>query len=565
MDNSPPSILKLSAASFLRRIEPLPAGERAALLRARCEVDPELFAAMALAEHCRLPFAPFHRELFAWHLSMGGGDIAARRGRRHVLAAPRGSAKSTIVSLALALHDILYRREPYILLLSATARQAAQRLRAIRRELEQGPAGRLFGAAKAAHYSAHVLVHGDIRIEAHGAGCELRGLNSNGFRPTKIILDDAEASRAAASQRAREKLLEWFAEIVEYLGDVYTNILAIGTVLHDKGLIATLLRRPDFQGRIVRSIESFSPREDLWGEWRRLLLDFSHPRRREAARDYFLQHREDMEAGTRVLWRDKEDYEELMAQLTLQGRRAFYQEKQNTPLGPEDALFDAEAALRVQVQCDDLLVVTVSATGGVPVIVRRYPAYRQCVRTFGYLDAAMGKGAARGEGDFAALAVVDLMPDRSLALQHLAARRIAPTAQVAALFDRHELHPFEVLAIEGTGFQELLVPLIEEERGRRRRDGRRFDLPATVVTPRRSKAARISALEPLLTNGTLALAPGLDEEFWEELSTWPRCRHDDALDAAAGAVELALSAYVPEDGIPGLQPGRNARGHLKGY
>src|SRR5690606_41735477 len=54
---------------------------------------------------------------------------------RLALAAPRGSAKSTVASLILTLHDIVYEREPYILLISATKRQAQQRLAAIRKEL----------------------------------------------------------------------------------------------------------------------------------------------------------------------------------------------------------------------------------------------------------------------------------------------------------------------------------------------------------------------------------------------------------------------------------------------
>ncbi len=173
--------------------------------------------------------------------------------------------------------------------------------------------------------------------------------------------------------------------------------------------------------------------------------------------------------------------------------------------------------------------------------MREYTRAGWDTRRFGYLDASLGKGRQSGRGDFAALAIVLLLPDKSLFLERLWARRLPPTRQVKRLYDAHEDAPFELLAIEGTGFQELLMLPIEEERKRRLASGRAGALPTQVVHPRKSKGARIGALEPLLSNGTLALAPNLDEEFWEELTTWPRCRHDDALDAAAGAVELALS------------------------
>ena len=531
-----PWILKLSENCFLSRIAKLTAAQRRVALMARMYADAEFFARQALTEHCRLPFAQFHRALFAWHEAMGG-PLPARRGKRHVLAAPRGCAKSTITSLLLVLHDIIFERERYIILISATDRQARQRLRAIRRELEK-PALRELLPARGAHISlsARSLTVGRVQVDAFGAGAEMRGLVSDGYRPTKIILDDAEASRAADSPSAREKLAEWHAEVVEHLGDVYTNTLAIGTVLHEKGLIASLLRRADYEGILVKSIEAFSHDEDSWNEWRRRLLDFSNTRRRESARDFFLAHRTAMEAGTRVAWREKEDYEELYAQLTLQGRRAFYQEKQNTPLGPQEALFQPERALRALVNDGRLQIHSGESH------VRSYDAAtHHAARRFGYLDASLGKGSRTAKGDFCALATVILLPDNSLVVESLWARRAPPTEQVARLFDAHHARPFERLAIEGTGFQELLTIPIEEERTRRRASGHRFDLPVDVALPRRSKAARISALEPLLTSGALALSPDLDEEFWEELANWPRTRHDDALDAVAGAIELAMN------------------------
>lgn len=512
----------------------------------------EAFINFYLPAQCRLPFAPIHRVLMEWHMEMTVRKIATRRGRRYVMAAPRGSAKSTVASFALVLHDIVFQRERYIVLLSATERQARQRLRAISHELRRGRLSDINKCGEKRFTTTSLLSNG-VQVDAYGAGTEIRGITANGFRPTKIILDDAEASRAADSPRAREHLLEWYTEIVEHLGDVYTHILAVGTVLHERGLIATLMARPDFHTHRARSIESFATRADLWTQWRARLMDFSDAERRETAREFFLLHREEMERGTAVLWPEKEDYEHLFAQLTLQGRRAFYQEKQNQPLGAEDALFDPEIALRA-VECGTTLEI-IPAGGGAP--LRRYEHFEKTARRFRFLDGAMGKSSARKRGDFAVLATVVLLPDRSLVLEDLWARRASPTEQVRRLFDSHAARPCERLAIEGTGFQELFATLIEEERRARHRAGLVADLPVTVMHPRRSKAARIAALEPMLANGTLALSPGLDEEFWEELANYPRTPHDDALDAAASAATLALEAG--EATVPHPTPGNKPR------
>lgn len=524
MTDFPPSTSTRSAASWLRKIESLPPAERPAAFREAARIDPELFARIVLAEHCRLPFAAHHRLLFAWHRAMGG-PLPGRRGRRFALAAPRGAAKSTVASLALPLHDLVFERERYIVLLSATERQARQRLRALRREAEQGPARGWLPDWKATSAALHA---GPALMEGFGAGAEIRGASHEGFRPTKIILDDAEPNNVARSPKAREKLHDWFSEVVEHLGDGYTHFLAVGTILHEKGLLATLLGRADFESLRARSIIAFPPEQALWTTWRRLLLDFEQPDRRQRARDFFLAHRAPMEAGAQVLWPEKEDYEELAAQLTLQGRRAFYQEKQNTPLGPEDALFDAEAALRAD-QREGAWCVHQAAN---PEPIRRYAA--GAGERFGFLDAALGKGRTRNHGDFAALAIVLLMPDQSLILERLVARRLSPTDQIALLYAEEARRPFALLGIEGTGFQELLLELLQAEAKRR---GVR--LRTEAVHPAKSKTARISALEPLLSTGALAIGADADEEFWEELNNWPRSTHDDALDAVAGAVALA--------------------------
>lgn len=540
-------IRSLSEDSFLERMGKIDGARRRALIRLRMKEDPEFFARRLFPDYCRLPFSPMHRAIFRWHGRMGEGRVPSRRGLRFALAAPRGSAKSTLVSLILPLHDLLFRREKYMVLLSATERQAAQRLRAVRRELTRFP-------SRHCRLTARVLEYGKARMEAHGAGTELRGISHGSWRPTKIILDDAETSRCATSGRARLRLRDWFAEIVEYLGDSYTHLLAIGTILHEQSLLAELLRREDFSGLRTRSVISHADATGLWTQWKQLLCNQEDDRRRQSARDFFLTNRTAMEHGSEVLWPEKEDYEELMAQLSLQGRRAFMQEKQNMPLGPEDALFDASAAL-VAIEEEGSLVVR----SGANTVRRHGPGWREGTR-FGYLDAALGKASSR-RGDFAAVATILVLPGGTLYLESLLARKCPPSEQVRLLLDLHEARPWDLLAIEGTGFQELLLLPLEEEKRRRRKAGRRADLPVSLVHPKRNKGTRIAALEPLLQSGYLVLSAGLDEEFWDELQAYPRSDHDDALDATAGAVQLARehsalgSATRPEStGSPRQRP-----------
>ena len=266
--------------------------------------------------------------------------MPGREGRRLALAAPRGSAKSTIHSLALPLLDILLQRERYILIISATTAQATARLRGIRSELSRNAVLRLcFPDETAARelWSRRAVCVNGVQVEGHGAGVELRGLAHGEYRPTKIILDDAEASARALSPRGRRMVEEWYNEVVEHLGDAYTHIEVVGTVLHADSLLSRLLKRADFEARLHRSIAAWSPARDEWEEWRAILLNPENPDRIASARQFHLARAARMDAGTRVLWRAREGYEALMEQLALQGQAAFFKEKQNAPFAGRGA------------------------------------------------------------------------------------------------------------------------------------------------------------------------------------------------------------------------------------
>ena len=91
-----------------RRIGATPAGGSPLALDA--------WARQYLPDYFTYPLSSFHRWLTA-QLQ----ELHRRRGSRMVLVAPRGSAKSTWVSLAYPLWVALHQHESYILLISDTA------------------------------------------------------------------------------------------------------------------------------------------------------------------------------------------------------------------------------------------------------------------------------------------------------------------------------------------------------------------------------------------------------------------------------------------------------------
>jgi len=205
--------------------------------------------------------------------------LSERRGEVDVILAPRGAAKSTLVSLILPIHALLYETEGFIVLLSRRCARHQAAFKHQERPAERWAAQRPFRrTAEPADASLRALdrtgrpAPGSLFRRHRAARDQLRP-----WRPTWIILDDVERSERTRVAQHREALADWFREVVENLGDRSTNIDLIGTLLHRDALPARLLERPDVTGKTFRSILDEAARADLWDAWRARLNNFEDP------------------------------------------------------------------------------------------------------------------------------------------------------------------------------------------------------------------------------------------------------------------------------------------------
>jgi hypothetical protein len=466
-------------------------------MRKESERDPQLFAQNFFPHHTRLQFGLMHRVIFALYTrTLRPCPLEQRPARRLAIAAPRGAAKSTLKTLILPIHATLYARERYIVIVSATLKQAQQRLHNIQAEFRTNERlSEVFQKElkRKGKWTGKSINLNGVQIEVYSAGTELRGISHRQWRPTLILLDDVENSAGARSIQRRDKLFEWYNEVIENLGDTYTAIEIVGTLLHPDSLLARLLKRPDFDARVFRSIERFADRADLWEQWRSLYGNLDDPDRLETARRFFAQRRAEMTRGTRVLWQAKEDYYELMCQLTTRGRAAFFKEKQNEPGAAEDVFFDLSRAVKFRRSADNTTLQVLPLSGGsvgsagfspscdtaapasapsatsTPGTSPLSPSPRlEDLTIVGFLDAATGSGARKNTGDYAAIVTVGMDRAGYLYVLDVWLKRAAPTAQIAAMFDLHEKWRYALFGIETNCFQQLLLLPIEEERKRRK-------------------------------------------------------------------------------------------------
>ena len=484
-----------------------------------------------------------HLQMLARRSRRSGRPLLQRQGCLDVTIAPRGAAKSTLIALIFPVHALLYRTEAYIVMLSATLRQAQLRLGAVRDTLTNNPRLQPVFTRELADLqraSARTLCLGPVRMDAFSAGTELRGISHEHRRPSWIILDDIERSDRVRSARYRRRLAEWFSEVVEHLGDTHTDIDVIGTLLHPNALLAELHRRPDARSRLFRSILREADRHDLWDAWRRRYHDLENPHRAQQARAFFDRHRTQMLRGAKVLWPHKEDYYALQLMRETHGRAAFDKEKQNQPWSDSARVFVLDHYRRFEPAGDALLCEPrIWARPGEQSEPSELAPPRVCLdalRRFGFLDPALG---GHSRGDFAAIATVGVDPNGYLYLLDVWLERTTPSRQIDRAFELHARWRYQAFGIETNAFQRLLLEPLEAERRRRQARGRPWDLPVVERRHRGDKASRILALEPLLRNGWLLLNRHLDDALTEQLEQFPAATHDDGPDAVAAVVDLA--------------------------
>jgi predicted phage terminase large subunit-like protein len=181
--------------------------------------------------------APFHKEM----IRVAESDTI----RLAVIMAFRGSAKSTIFSLAYPIWSIIGRQQrKFVLILTETKDQARILMANLRNEMEYnemlkrelGPFedGEQWGAMSVVipKYRARIMVASSEQA--------VRGIRHWENRPDLIIVDDIQTVDSVKSMEQRDKDYQWFTGEIIPVGDLGTKIVLIGNMLHQDSLLMRL-------------------------------------------------------------------------------------------------------------------------------------------------------------------------------------------------------------------------------------------------------------------------------------------------------------------------------------
>jgi len=504
--------MKLSRREFLNSIADLAAGFRR-LIESEC--DGFASDADARIERVRRVIAPdgfrfFLQTYFPHYIKVPQPSVLHEylfkklpeivndsRGRWLALAAPRGEAKSTIVSQIFVLWCIVTAKKHYIPIIMDAQDQAATMLEAIKAELEANPRlamdfPQIAGAGRVWQVGT-IITSNDIKVQAFGSGKRMRGLRHGPHRPDLVILDDIENDENVRSPAQRDKLEGWLNKAVLKLGppDGTMDVVYIGTVLHYDSVLARTLNKPLWERQSFRALIRWPDDMKLWDVWEELLRNDG-----EALADlFYTKNKAAMDRGAVVSWPQARPLLMLMKS-RADDHAAFDSEYQNDPINSESALF------------------------------KKFVCWKNVGEWvyFGACDPSLGKLGASRDPSAILVGGLDLQTG-VLNIVVAEIKRRVPDLIIEKIIELQRQFHCVCWGIESVQFQEFFrTELVKTSAARG------VPVPAVALTPHTDKLLRIESLQPHINNGLIRFHDS-QTELLQQLRHFPMADHDDGPDA----------------------------------
>jgi len=451
-----------------------------------------------------------------WAFDTLPARIDSPKGCKIDASAPRGEAKSTVVTQAFTLFCIVTRRKRFIPIVMDSLDQARMMLEAIKVELTENPRLRMDFAEAVGQgrvWNAGIaLTAQNIKLQAFGSGTRMRGIRHGPYRPDLVLLDDIENDENVTQKTQRDKKEAWLRKVVMPLGppDGSMDIVYLNTILHYDSVANRIHKSPLWESVKFKAIIEWPKRMDLWEKWEEIFLNQGE----DEADAYYAQRKAEMDDGAVVSWPSMRPLLMLM-KIRADDHHAFDCEYQNDPASDENAPFQV---ITFWVHpCRDWIFFGSND----PSMGKQNKGRDPCAILVGGLDRAQG--------------ILDVVEARVV--------RMVPDMQIQTMIDFQREYHCLVWGIEAIQFQEFFK---DELVKRSRKAG--VPVPARGLTPNSDKDLRILSLQPHVANGTIRLHRHQSTLF-EQLRHYPEADHDDGPDALQMLFMLAFSglgATIPK-------------------
>lgn len=466
--------------------------------RAQAEKDYRFFARTYFPHYVKKSEAALHSYLYDRLPEIVDNGI----GDHEAIAAPRGNAKSTLVTQIFVIWCVVTGRKHYPVIVMDALDQAATMLEAIKAELAFNPrlsmdfpeacgGGRVWQVGT-------IITANDVKVQAFGSGKRMRGLRHGPHRPDLVIGDDLENDENVRSPEQRDKLENWLKKTVLSLGaaDDTMDVIIIGTILHYDSVLSRLLKNPLWNSKKFKSIERWPDNMHLWEQWEESLLNLGP----EVAQAFYQANKLEMEAGAAVCWPDGQPLYLLMVKRARDGRAAFDSEQQNDPVSGDDAPF---AHILDGCWWQNLP----------PDLVY-----------FGACDPSLGKAGASRDPSALLVGGFDRATGKLYVVEAPIKKRL-PDRIIEDVIALQRQYRCVLWVVEAVQFQEFLYTELVK-----RSAIAGVPVPARAVKPTADKLLRIETLQPHFANGLIKLNPS-QTTLIDQLRHFPKADHDDGPDA----------------------------------
>ena len=414
-------------------------------------------------------------------------------------AAPRGEAKSTLVTRLFSLWTVITGAKKFIVIAMDSIDQAYPMLEAIKAELEFNPRlktdfpemcgqGRVWQAGT-------IVTASNVKIQVFGSGKKMRGMVHGAFRPDLAILDDIENDEMVRNPDQRDKLEMWLKQTVLQLGAVGTkfDVIYIGTILHYDSVLSRTLNNPFWSTRKFKAMKRWPDRMDLWDRWEELYRNDGAA----VAEAFYQAHKDEMERGAVTSWAAR-GVLALMKIRARDGHATFDSEYQNDPVAGDAAPFANSLNFWVNRDSDWIF--------------------------YGACDPSLGK--AGNSRDPSALCIGGYNRRTGVldVVEALIKKRL-PDKIISDIIELQRRYRCVLWGIETVQFQEFLKTELVK-----RGAAAGIPIPARGIKPSADKLLRIESLQPYMQNGQIRLHAS-QSTLIDQFRHFPMADHDDGPDA----------------------------------
>ena len=433
---------------------------------------------------------PFHHEIYK--------SLSDETLRRVLIAAPRGTAKSTVTSLILPLHKIAFKpsdKDLFIVIISESQTQSINFLSRIKYHLENSNNFKQmfgdFGPTTAKRWTNNdiVLANGS-RIVAVGTGQRVRGFIEGDTRPNLIIVDDYESELNASTPEGRAKNRKWITEaVIPSLSDD-GRVVMIGTVISEDCFLYWAKDSP---------------------AWNTLWFSIYNDDGKSIWEERFPEER---------IQQIKQEFE------SVGNLNGFYQEYMNEAQSPDNAPFKPEY---IKLHHYDF-----KRENGQNLLIREIDGKleRRPVSVYCGIDPASSLAA---RSDFFVIAVVGIDGDNNKYIIDIIRDKIDPAIQPETIIKAYKKYRPRRMKIETVGYQEALRSNVRKQM---LDEGLYIPGLEKGIKPRQKKSERLLSLVAPLARGEFYFRP-TDIHAQQEFLSYPRGKHDDILDAVYYALDGA--------------------------